>query len=333
MAAPPGLTLRPGALARQERLRVPKLLPADIPRVMVHQQHPPLRDGLLLAMALPRPPVNDDGLGGGAAIDQCPGVARLAQPLMDAVLTGQAPEARAARGPRLPLRQRPLRLTIPGHGWPGTAQFPKLLEDASDGVLHLAISDLFEPLLPGADEPDGDFPHDMTALDFGFKGLASALPHEAQLIFRHGALHAQHQAIIQLPWIIDAVIIDEQGLGQRTEIDHMMPVPVVAGSPGGFQGEDGADTPCAHRRQPWAKARALVASGPTPAHVFIDHDDTDTSQRPGLIGAGLWPPLPRGVGADLMAGGLADRDGGVTLERARVNLGAHGDPPRSGHGG
>ena len=113
----------------------------------------------------------------------------------------------------------------------------------------------------------------------------------------------------------------------------MMPGPVVAGEPGGVQGEDGADTPCAHRRQPWAQARALVASGPTPAHVFIDHDDTDTSQRPGLIGAGLWPPLPRGVGADLMAGGLADRDGGVTLERARVNLGAHGDPPRSGHGG
>ena len=91
---------------------MPKLLPADIPRVMVHQQHPPLRDGLLLAMALPRPPVNDAGLGGGAALDQCPGVARIAQPLLEAGLTGHAPEDRSARGPRRPLG-RTFRFTSP----------------------------------------------------------------------------------------------------------------------------------------------------------------------------------------------------------------------------
>jgi hypothetical protein len=39
------------------------------------------------------------------------------------------------------------------------------------------------------------------------------------------------------------------------------------------------------------------------------------------------------VGADLMACGLADIDVGVTLEMARVNLGAHGYTPRSGHCG
>ena len=32
----------------------------------------------------------------------------------------------------------------------------------------------------------------MTPLDFGFKGLPGALTHEAQLIFRHRALHPQH---------------------------------------------------------------------------------------------------------------------------------------------
>jgi hypothetical protein len=113
----------------------------------------------------------------------------------------------------------------------------------------------------------------------------------------------------------------------------MMPVTVVASSPGGFQGEDGPDTPCTHGREPLAKARALVASGPTPAHVLIDHEDVGKPQPAGLIGEGIWPPLTLGVGADLMARGLANIDIGITLEMDRVNLGAHGYTPRSGHCG
>jgi hypothetical protein len=113
----------------------------------------------------------------------------------------------------------------------------------------------------------------------------------------------------------------------------MMPVPVVAGQPGGFQGEDGPDTPCTHGCEQLAKARAFVASGPTPAHVLIDHDDVGKPQPAGLLCKGILPPLTLGVGADLMACGLADVDIGITLEMVRMNLGAHGYTPRSGHCG
>jgi hypothetical protein len=113
----------------------------------------------------------------------------------------------------------------------------------------------------------------------------------------------------------------------------MVPVPVVVGQPGGFQGEDGPDTPCTHGREQLAKARALVASGPTPADILIDHDNAGKLQPAGLIGEGILPPLALGVGADLRACGLADIDIGITLEMARANLGAHGYTPRSGHGG
>jgi hypothetical protein len=82
-----------------------------------------------------------------------------------------------------------------------------------------------------------------------------------------------------------------------------------------------------------AKAWALVASGPTPAHGFIDHHDAGNPQRAGLLGEGRWPPRTRGGGAHWRAGGLAAIDVGVTLEMARVHLGPHGDTPRSGHGG
>src|SRR4029434_4907015 len=127
--------------------------------------------------------------------------------------------------------------------------------------------------------------------------------------------------------------LNEQGPRERTQSDQMMPVAVVAGQPGGFQGEDGPDTPFTYGREQLAKARALVASSPTPAHVLIDHDDVGKPQPAGLIGEGILPPLTLGMGADLMACGLADVDVGITLEMTRINLGAHGYTPRSGYCG
>ena len=112
-----------------------------------------------------------------------------------------------------------------------------------------------------------------------------------------------------------------------------MPVPVIPSQPGGLQGEDGADMPFPYRRQQVAQAWALVASGPTPTDIFIDHDHAGKPQRTGLLGEGIWPPRALRVGADLMACGLADIDRGITLEMARVNRGAHGDTPRAGHCG
>jgi hypothetical protein len=142
-------------------------------------------------MALPRPPVDDDRRGFCATIDQRPGIVRIAQHLMDAMLTGQAPADVSAPSPRADLRQWYLCITIPQHGLSGTAQFPKLLENAGDGVLHLAVGDLFDAIVTRAYESHGDFPHDMAPWDFGFKGLARPLAHEPQLLFRHRALHPQ----------------------------------------------------------------------------------------------------------------------------------------------
>jgi hypothetical protein len=178
------------AIGLQHLLVVQKILPADVPRVIVQQDNPPLCYWLFLAMTLPRPPVDDHGLGGGAAVDQRPRIARIAEHLMDTMLAGQAPTDVLTQGPWVHLRQRQLCLTIPEHRLSSTTQLPKLLEDARDGVLDLTISDFFHAIILRPHESDGDFPHHMPALDFGFKGLACPLAHEAQLIFRHRAFHS-----------------------------------------------------------------------------------------------------------------------------------------------
>jgi hypothetical protein len=88
------------AISLQQLLVVQKVLPADVARVIVQQDNTPLRHRLLLAMALPRPPVNAHRRGGCAALDQGPGIARMAQPLMETMLTGPAPVAVPPHGPR-----------------------------------------------------------------------------------------------------------------------------------------------------------------------------------------------------------------------------------------
>jgi hypothetical protein len=98
-------------------------------------------------------------------------------------------------------------------------------------VLHWAVGALFEPSITGADEPHGDCPPDMAPWALGFKGLAGTLPHEAQRLFGPGALHPEDSTVMELARIRDARISDAQRLSERPQIDHMMPVAMVAGPP------------------------------------------------------------------------------------------------------
>jgi len=88
------------------------------------------------------------------------------------------------------------------------------------------------------------------------------------------------------------------------------------------------DTPFTHGREQLAEARSLWVTRATAPHVLIDHDDLGKPQPTGMIREGILSPLALGMGADLMACGLADIHVGVTLEMAWTNLGAHVYTPR-----
>jgi hypothetical protein len=223
--------LGPVALSRQKLLGVQKVLPTPVPCVLVSPQNTPRRHRLFPTLALMRPPVDDHALGCRAARDQRASIGWMAQPLVETMPAGQAPEAIPAQGPWADLRQRQRRLTIPEPRLPGTAQCTPLLADAGNRVLPLAVSDLCEPIVTRADAPHGDCPHARAPLDFGFQGLPSALTHAAQRLFGPGALHPEDYTIMKLAWIIDAISIDEQRLGQRTQLEQMRPVTIVPGQP------------------------------------------------------------------------------------------------------
>ena len=61
-----------------------------------------------------------------------------------------------------------------------------------------------------------------------------------QLGFAHRAFEAEQQAVIEAGWIVDAVLVEDQGRGQRAELDKPMPIGRVTGEPGDLKPHDDA---------------------------------------------------------------------------------------------
>lgn len=105
---------------------------------------------------------------------------------------------------------------------PRAAQLTELGEDETNRLGHMFVRiDIDLPRLAPAEagrEHEPVFP----ALRLGVAGGDAALPQQAQLIFRHRPLQPQQQAIIDESRIIGAVRVDDQGAGQRTQVDQVM---------------------------------------------------------------------------------------------------------------
>jgi hypothetical protein len=147
---------------------------------------------------------------------------------MHALPTWQAPDARVTRRAGVDCGERERGITGPPRGLARTAQGAPLGQDASNRVLDLTVGTLFHPVVFGPDTPDRDVPHDRPTSDVVCKRFAGARAQQAQCLCRHRPLHPKEEAIMELTGIINAVIIQEHGLGARPEVQHMMPVPAVA---------------------------------------------------------------------------------------------------------
>ena len=147
---------------------------------------------------------------------------------MHARPTWQAPDARVTRRAGVDLGERERGITGPQRGLARTAQGAPWGQDASHRVLDLTVGTLFNPVVCGLDTPDRDVPQDRPTADFLCTRCAGALAQPAQCLVRHRPLHPKEEAIRARTGIRDAVSIQEPGLGERTEVKHLMPVPAVA---------------------------------------------------------------------------------------------------------
>ncbi len=80
----------------------------------------------------------------------------------------------------------------------------------------------------------------------------------------------RHHSIVHQARAVDAVVIDDERLGQCAEVDEVVPVAVVAGKPRGLHGEHGTGLPLADSRYDPVEARALLRPRARTSVVVVD---------------------------------------------------------------
>src|SRR5438270_5139683 len=76
----------------------------------------------------------------------------------------------------------------------------------------------------------------------------------------HHPVHAEQQAIVGMPRIIESVLVYDDGPDKSTELDQRMPVAAVAGQPRCLDRKYGADPPLTDRSQQALEARPIDAA-------------------------------------------------------------------------
>ncbi len=150
----------------------------------------------------------------------------------------------------------------------------------------------------------------------------------------HGTQDAEQQTVGVLAGVVDAILVDDQGVCKGADLQQAIPVGARAGQARGFQAED-----CPGFAQPdlcdqELEAFAVHGGGAGESLVLIDDGDG----RPGpaqLLGSLHQIVLPGGAGRvleDLEQSGLPDVDERGTIKMVRTDLGIaarnchHGSP-------
>ena len=323
----PALLLMIACAIVKEPLLVPlELLPGDVAgMVVVEDERPLLGDdaarpsfdpGLLAGQ--------DDVAGLGPSIDIGACVRRIVEDGQDSpVVQGSPGQLAVAAPPVMAGREAEMVLgEILDH--PERGPHPlEGVEDQAQRLLHLLVG-IEDDLAGGVVDQPGGQPE----AELAGPGLLQLAPQQpraepVQLGFAHGALDPQEQAVVVLSGIINAILVDDEGIGQATDLDEAIPVAAGTRQARRFQAEDGAGTAESDLGHQVLEAVATDGGGPGVTLVLVD--DLDVFLGPSeLVGALRQVVLAGGAGdvvAHLHGGRLPDIDQGLAVEMLGADLG------------
>jgi hypothetical protein len=110
---------------------------------------------------------------------------------------------------------------------PCAAQFAELGEHETDRFGHMLVGVNFDLARLAPAEASGQHEAEFAALRLRVPCREAALPHQAQLVFRHRPLQPEKQAVVDETRIAGAVRIDDQRSGHGTQINQVVPVPPI----------------------------------------------------------------------------------------------------------
>ena len=190
----------------------------------------------------------------------------------------------------------------------------ELGEKSVDGLLDLTVRSDGNAGFPIADVADGHTGEDFPTHGFLSIGFLGALAKDAQFKLTHRSFETQKKAVVKMAGFVDSFIIDDDGFGQDTEVDEMVPVTVVTGETGGFEGEDRASFTVADGIEQAGKAGAFGATATGDSKVIVDDDDFLEAELLGSVLELILATAAFDVLPDLLEGGLADVNVGGTLQ-------------------
>ena len=122
------------------------------------------------------------------------------------------------------------------------------------------------------DEPDRQRRGQLAAAGLGEQPAAEPGPQQVQLGFGHLAFQAEQQPVVEGTGVIEAVLVEDERLGQRADLEQPVPVGVVAGQAGYLEADDAR---LAHANVGHQTLEALPALGarPGPAQIVVDDHD------------------------------------------------------------
>src|SRR5437660_224953 len=304
-----------------------ELAPGDIALVLILEQHVPFGQWAphaaidALAAVLDAYLAHRAAKGIGASIDG------VGQDVVDRVVERQPPgNAAPLRRPVACDGQSDALVPQPHVHLSHALKLGELGEDQPEGVLHPLIRILLDPVMPDPNIAGRDTEEQRATARFLLQRLVGALAKERQFKLAHGAFHAEQQAIIGMPRIIDSVLVYDDGPDKSTELDQRMPVATVAGQPRRLDCKYSADPPLTDRSQQALEPRPIDAASRA-AKIIVDDLDSSPAELPGTIGEPVLTAAALRIVQKLISRRLADVDESGAAQVVSRDLG-HRQPSR-----
>lgn len=99
-----------------------------------------------------------------------------------------------------------------------------------------------------------------------------------QLSFAHCSLEAEQESVIEACWIVDAVLVKDQGVSEGADLQQTLSVGIVPREPGDLQAHD--DAGAAHTDVADQVLKALAPGSRCTGLALITVDDDDLLVAP-----------------------------------------------------
>src|SRR5262249_8722607 len=195
-------------------------------------------------------------------------------------------------------------------------------EDQAHRVTDLLVRVEDDPALGVVDQSRGRSEPELALA--GLVQLASqhSATEPVQFGLAHGAQESQEKPVGIHGGVIGSILVDDQRVGQSTDLNETIPVAARAGQARGFQAEYGSGPAQADLGDEVLEAITTGRRGPGAPLILVDDlnaigGPSQIASAPGEI---VLPGGAAGVFADLQGSGLADVDQGESVEVVRSDL-------------